>query len=172
MEDFDVAVIGAGIVGASCAYQLTDAGLRCVVLEREVSAAMGSTSKSTAVIRAQYYYPCNIALSLASLEELRHFKDRFGVDSGYRPVGYLYLIPPDMWDERMRAVELQRSLGVPVEVLTTDEARSRFVEFQPSGITGAQMVNYHWAGRPFVTEPGVMSLARRSLPSRWSRQTV
>lgn len=40
---FDVAVIGAGIVGASCAYHLAQRGLKVVVLEAFASHAEGST---------------------------------------------------------------------------------------------------------------------------------
>jgi sarcosine oxidase, subunit beta len=133
----DVAVIGAGIIGAACAHQLADAGLDVVVLERNEAAAMGSTGRSAAGVRVQFVEPVNVALSLASIREYREFEERYGADSGYRPVGYLLLVPDGGWEPHLRGVEVQRSLGAPVEVLTVDEARRRFVDLDPRGLAGA-----------------------------------
>ncbi len=51
---FGVAVIGAGIVGASCAFHLAQRGLKVVVLEAFASHAEGSTGLSFASIRGQW----------------------------------------------------------------------------------------------------------------------
>src|SRR5450631_4065245 len=40
---FDVLVIGAGIMGASCAYHLAEKGINVAVLEAQNAPAMGST---------------------------------------------------------------------------------------------------------------------------------
>jgi sarcosine oxidase, subunit beta len=140
--DTDVVVVGAGIIGASCAYQLSEAGLRVVVLERQEAAAMGSTGLSAAGVRVQFVEPVNVALSFASILEYRGFGERFGVDAGYRPVGYLLLVPEARWDDHLRGVEVQRAAGAPVEVLTCDEARSRYVDFDPTGLAGATFGPY------------------------------
>ncbi|MDX6217252.1 MAG: dependent oxidoreductase, partial [Frankiales bacterium] len=39
----DVVVMGAGIIGASCAFHLAERGLRVVVLEATQAPAQGST---------------------------------------------------------------------------------------------------------------------------------
>ena len=133
----DVAVVGAGIIGASCAYQLADAGLSIAVVDRNEAAAMGSTGLSAAGVRVQFVEPTNVALSLASIRDYAAFEERYGADSGYRPVGYLLLVPEAGWDAHLAGVEVQRSLGAPVEVLGADEARARFVDFDPTGLAGA-----------------------------------
>ncbi len=125
-----VAVIGAGIIGASCAYHLASRGAEVTVVEREEGVAMGSTGRSAAGFRAQFATPHNVRLSLLSL------KWYAANDSGYNPQGYLFLIPPDRWDERMTQVEMQRAEGADVQVLTVEEAR-RIVDFVPDGIAGA-----------------------------------
>jgi sarcosine oxidase, subunit beta len=134
--DADVIVVGAGIIGASCAYHLADAGLRVLVVDRNEAAAMGSTGLSAAGVRVQFVEPVNVALSFASILEYRRFETRFGVDPGYRPVGYLLLVPESGWADHLRGVEVQHAAGAPVEVLSCDEAR-RHVEFDPTGLAGA-----------------------------------
>jgi sarcosine oxidase, subunit beta len=133
----DVAVVGAGIIGAACAHELAAAGVRVAVLERDTAPATGSTGLSAAGVRVQWVEPVNVALSLASIEAFRRFEVDLGVDSGYRPVGYLFLVPEEAWDQHLAGVEVQRSLGAPVEVLTLDAARDRFEPFDPTGLAGA-----------------------------------
>jgi sarcosine oxidase, subunit beta len=137
VETVDVAIIGAGIVGAACASELARAGRRVLVLERDEAPAMGSTGRSAAGVRVQFVEPVNVALSLASIEEYRAFERRHGVDIGYRPVGYLLLVPHGGWNDHLAGVEVQRRLGAPVEVLGCSEAAERFVSFRQDGLAGA-----------------------------------
>ena len=132
----DVVVIGSGINGASCAFQLASRGLDVAVLERDVAPAMGSTGKSAAGVRVQFTTEANIRLSLYSLPVFREFESRYGRDIGYRPIGYLLLVPEDRWERHLESVALQKRLGAPVEVLDPHEAQ-RYVSFEPTGLAGA-----------------------------------
>ena len=88
----DVVIIGAGVVGASVAYHLAEAGCRNVLLlEREAQVGLGSTSKATGGVHAQFAMPVNIRMSLYSIEFLAHFEEATGFSSGYSPRGYLFL---------------------------------------------------------------------------------
>ncbi len=59
MEKLDVAIIGAGCVGAGLAYALRASGREVFVLEREAQAGMGMTSRNSGVVHAGIYYPEN-----------------------------------------------------------------------------------------------------------------
>src|SRR3954452_10900332 len=89
----DVVVVGAGVIGASTAYQLARAGLGVVVVDAFDGPAEGSTGRSFASIRAQWADPLNIELSWRSIQAYRAFPDEYGIDVGYRPSGYLFLVP-------------------------------------------------------------------------------
>src|SRR6266576_5971214 len=114
----DALIIGAGIMGASCAFRLCEQGLKVIVLEAQISPAMGSTGRSAAGVRVQYTEEVNARLSWESIQEYQHFQDLYGEDAGYRPIGYLLLVSPERLVVHMASVKLQERIGVPVRVLS------------------------------------------------------
>ena len=128
-------IIGAGIMGASCAFRLSERGLKVTVLEAQTSPAMGSTGYSVAGVRVQYTEEVNARLSWESIQEYQHFQDLYGEDAGYRPIGYLFLVPPERWSEHRDSVRLQERIGAPVKVLSVEEAQS-IIAFDPTDIAG------------------------------------
>ena len=132
----DVLIIGAGIMGASCAFRLSERGLKVAVLEAQTSPAMGSTGRSVAGVRVQYTEEVNARLSWESIQEYQHFQDLYGEDAGYRPIGYLFLVPPERWSKHLESVRLQERIGAPVKVLSVEEAQS-IIAFDTTGVAGA-----------------------------------
>ena len=119
-----VVIIGGGVVGCSIAYHLAGRGVRDVlVLERE-TVGSGTTSKAAGGIRAPYTTETEIRFSLEAIRVFERFEDEFGVDPGYKKIGYLFLVsdPADLrgFEERMA---LQRRLGVDVRVITPEDAK-------------------------------------------------
>ncbi|MGB8507102.1 MAG: FAD-dependent oxidoreductase, partial [Pyrinomonadaceae bacterium] len=91
-ESADVVVIGGGVVGASVAYHLAEAGCRNVlVIERGAVQGLGSTGRATGGVRAQFATSVNIRMSLYSIDFFSHFADATGHACGYEPNGYLFV---------------------------------------------------------------------------------
>ena len=57
--DFDVVVVGAGVIGLAIARACALTGLSVLVLEREAGIGQGVSSRSSEVIHAGLYYPTN-----------------------------------------------------------------------------------------------------------------
>jgi L-2-hydroxyglutarate oxidase LhgO len=56
-HEIDVAVIGGGVVGLSCALALADRGVAVCVIEREARPGRGTSTRNSGVIHAGIYYP-------------------------------------------------------------------------------------------------------------------
>ncbi|HEV7570055.1 MAG TPA: FAD-dependent oxidoreductase [Thermoanaerobaculia bacterium] len=121
-----VVIVGAGVIGTSIAYHLAARGVRdVVVLDRGNEPGAGSTPRATGGFRAQFATAADIALSLLSREKLIRFSDEIGVDSGYRPYGYLFIARSEQAMAQLRiANELQHANGLPeARVIDAEEVR-------------------------------------------------
>ncbi len=155
----DVVVVGAGVVGASSACHLARAGLRVVVADALDGPAEGSTGRSFASIRAQWADALNIELSWRSIQAYRSFPEEHGIDVGYRPSGYLFLVPDAAWEAQLAAVDLQRGHGVPVDVLDLPAAQ-QITSFAPHGLAGATWGRADGVVDPHLATSVYLQLAR------------
>ena len=134
-----VVITGAGVIGASIAYHLAARGVRdVVVLDRGDELGAGSTPRATGGFRSQFATPAEIALSLLSREKLRGFEEEIGVDSGYRPYGYLFIARSEQAMAQLRtANELQHACGLPeARLIDADEVRAINPAIEDDAIVG------------------------------------
>jgi sarcosine oxidase subunit beta len=117
----DVVVIGAGIIGTSIAYHLAKKGVRDVVVVEMDLIGSGSSGRSAAMIMLQMSREGTIKMSQESFKEYLTFDDEFEAHIDFNPIGYLNLATPEIADELRGQVELQRQMGVPIEILSPDE---------------------------------------------------
>jgi sarcosine oxidase subunit beta len=120
-----IVVVGAGAVGSSIAYQLARRGQRDVVVLEQDAVGAGTTSKAAGGIRAQFSTETEIRISLECIQVFERFEEEFGVDIGYRKIGYLSLVADE---QDLRGYEarlaLQRRMGVDVRVITPKDAQA------------------------------------------------
>lgn len=125
-ETADIVIVGGGVMGASTAYHLAQAGAgRVHLLERTAHFEDSATNRCAGGVRYQFSTEVNIRLSQASLPMLANFEEETGVDSQYDPCGYFFVLtdPTDV-DQFRENVKLQRSLGVNTEWLEADDVRA------------------------------------------------
>ncbi len=135
----DVVIIGAGIVGSSIAFHLTEAGCKNVLLiERETRQGLGSTGKSMGGVRAQFATDANIRMSLYSIPIFAQFEEITGCPSGYKPHGYLFMATNDWHMNYLRKNSArQKSLGLKkVELLSRDDIRRVLPQLRADDIVG------------------------------------
>src|SRR4051812_34792284 len=123
-ETADVVIIGGGIVGASIAFHLAEAGCKNVlVIEREAHQGKGSTGKSMGGVRAQFATPVNILMSLYSINFFANFDEATGYPADYRPHGYLFVATNEGHLDYLKANrERQMALGLKaVEFVSREE---------------------------------------------------
>lgn len=123
----DVAIVGAGIVGASVAYWLTRLAPACSVLlvERDPAFARASSALSASSIRQQFSSPVNIRMSQFG----RQFLREMGV--ALEEKGYLYLGTA----AALRATHaVQAAQGADIALLTPAQLAARFPWLNVDGI--------------------------------------
>ena len=135
----DVVIIGGGCMGASTAYHLARRGITDVALiERETQLATGSTGRNAGGVRHQFSTAQNVRLSIESIRLLERFEDEVGHPIDFHQHGYLFLLStPESVGTFRRNIEMQRSLGVDVDLLTPEDARRLAPGLTTEGILAA-----------------------------------
>ena len=161
-ETADVVVIGGGIVGCSAAYHLAAAGTgRVVLLEREAGVGRGATGACAGGFRLQFTSEINIRLSLASVPMILGFEQEHGIPVDVTQDGYLFLVrDPATWRGFGRGVELQRSLGVPVDVLDAAGVTRLVPDLALDDLVGATFGPADGIADPGALTQGYATLAR------------
>jgi sarcosine oxidase, subunit beta len=158
----DVVIIGAGIVGSSIAWHLTEAGCRSVILlERETHQGKGSTGKSMGGVRAQFSTPINIRMSMYSIPFFRDFEERTGHPTGYRPQGYLFVATQESHLRYLAAnYEKQVALGLTtVHRLSTDDVLRFCPQLRSDDILGGSFCSTDGFVDPYSVMTGLTASA-------------
>ena len=141
-ERIDVAIIGAGVMGAATAYWLkrSDPNLSVAVIERDYSFSQASSTLSASSIRQQFSCPVNIRLSQFGIQFLRAVSDHLScageaIDLGLTEPGYLYLASSDQEPSLRAAWEIQSGHGAEISLLSAPELTRRFPWLNTDGIT-------------------------------------
>ena len=117
----DVAVVGAGILGAVTAYHLARLGVRRTMLFDGAAPGSGATGRSGALVRSNYGTETEARLAEESLSVFRNFADEVGGTCGWCPSGLLVLSSVGTAVAHA-LVERQQSWGVNIEVVDRQTA--------------------------------------------------
>ena len=157
----EVVVVGGGIVGASIAFHLAEAGVDAVLLERS-DFACGSSGKPIGGVRAQFSDVLNIQLAARSLAAWNRFATRPGADIHLETVGYLFLLrTPDHVARFEQSTALQNEHGVPTRLVSPAEAHTLCPHVDPDGFVAAAFSPSDGHARPTVAATAYVEAARR-----------
>jgi glycine/D-amino acid oxidase-like deaminating enzyme len=156
---FDVAVIGAGIHGASAAFHLAGRGVSTVVIERTAPAG-GPTGRSSAVCRAYYTNRFLAAVARDSIAMFKNFDELTGRDAGFHETGLLMLHAAEDEPTVRSVVPRLNEQGISTELLTPDEISAAWPAFDLEGIAlGAFELDAGYAD-PVLATQGLLERAR------------
>jgi FAD-dependent oxidoreductase domain-containing protein 1 len=129
----DVLIIGGGVIGSSIAFNLKNDGFdgRVVVIERDPSYQFASSALAMGGVREQYLSAVNVALAQFSIALYEKTPE---VDFHQR--GYLFLGNKENWENLRRRYEIEKSLGVHVDLLTVADIRNLVPELRCDDLVG------------------------------------
>ena len=164
MRTAGAVVIGGGAMGVSSAYHLAAAGVPDVVLlEREHGLGLGSTGRCAGGFRHQFSTDVNVRLSIASIRMIRAFSETHGLPLDVHADGYLFLCRDDeTWAAYRSAAEMQRGLGVTVDLLDGAAAAALIPGLAVDGVMGATFCPDDGIADPSGLTNGYATAARRA----------
>ncbi len=162
MNRADVVIIGAGVIGTSIAFHLAKKGCQDVVVFEKNYIGSGSTEKCAGGIRQQFSLEANIRLSMESVQFFTNFESETGQTIDFHQHGYLILAETgDELETLCMNVELQRKLGLEVDILSPKEIIGLIPQLEISDIVGATFCRTDGYADPYSVVTGFASAARR-----------
>ena len=127
-NNYDVIIVGGGVMGCATAYYLLkfDSKLNVAILEKDPTYEFASTPLSDGNMRIQFNIKENIQISQYGLEVMKRFADEMEVDgikpdAAFRQQGNLFVLDHASKDESHEGYLLQKNLGCDVEWLTPEQ---------------------------------------------------
>ncbi len=118
----EVAVIGAGLIGSSTAWQLARLGQSGVaVFDLDLDGSLSSSELNAGGVRATLSQSVNIRMSMLSID----YFSQVAKEVGYRACGYLWLRTPEAMAATFSVRARQRALGWEVQEWDVEELRRR-----------------------------------------------
>ena len=133
-----VVIIGGGITGCSIAYHLTKMGWADVVLLDKGELTSGATFHA-AGLGGQLRASVNITKMLKySIELYSRLEEETGQHTGWSEVGGLRIASSrDRMEELRRSAAMAKTFGLPMELISPQEACDLFPVMEKKGIVGA-----------------------------------
>ncbi len=137
--NYDVVVVGAGVVGSSVAFHMAEAGLKVALLDREFPCS--GTSRATQAGIGVYSKKSgpNLVMNLKGSELYPSLAARLDRDIELRMTGVLNVVMSEAALEKMRAfvAKQHETPGYRATMLTGDEAREMEPALSPEVVGAA-----------------------------------
>ncbi len=155
----DVIIIGAGVQGASLAFQLARRGVKPLVLEKKFVGA-GATGRSSGLVRMHYDVRQDTELAWVSFRYFRNWKEMVGGDCGFTRTGFVQLVAPSDVETMKANVAMHQEVGVPVLLIDADDLRRLAPSFATDDIVAAAYEPESGYAMPSDTANALLTAAR------------
>jgi FAD-dependent oxidoreductase domain-containing protein 1 len=127
MRQYDLIIIGGGIIGGSALYHLSKSGYqgRVLILEREDALTKGSTALSAGGFRNIWTTPINMKLTSYSIDRLKNFREELGFPIGFDQRGYLFCQYEETFESAKEFGRQWAANGVRIEFLDAREVEEK-----------------------------------------------
>jgi glycine/D-amino acid oxidase-like deaminating enzyme len=133
-----IVVIGGGVGGCSIAYWLTRLGERDVMLLERADLTSGSTFHSAGLVGQLRGSLSLTRMMMSSVDLYRSLGAEVGLETGWREVGSLRLASsPERMEELARQAGWAKTFGLPLELVSADDAQRLFPPMSTEGVLGA-----------------------------------
>ena len=131
-------VIGGGVGGCSVLYWLARLGWDDVVLLERAELTSGSTFHSAGLVGQLRSSLALTRMMMASVDLYRSLGEEVGLETGWSEVGSLRLASsPERMEEISRQAGWAKTFGLPLELISPEEAQERFPPMTTEGVLGA-----------------------------------
>jgi glycine cleavage system aminomethyltransferase T/glycine/D-amino acid oxidase-like deaminating enzyme len=130
-------IIGGGVGGTSIAYHLAELGWRDVVLVDRAQLTSGSTFHSAGLVGQ---LRSSVSLTRLMMYSVELYRKLGGgeFDPGWTECGGIRLASSrERWEETRRQAGWAKTFGLPLELLSAEEAQERFPLMVTDGVLGA-----------------------------------
>jgi glycine cleavage system aminomethyltransferase T/glycine/D-amino acid oxidase-like deaminating enzyme len=133
-----VVVIGGGVGGCSILYWLTKLGWTDSVLVERAELTSGSTFHSAGLVGQLRGSLSLTKMMMSSVELYRTLGAEVDLETGWREVGSLRLASsPERLEELARQAGWAQTFGLPLDLISADEAQRLFPPMSTEGVLGA-----------------------------------
>src|SRR5881296_2618772 len=131
-------VIGGGVGGCAVLYWLTKLGWSDVLLVERADLTSGSTFHSAGLVGQLRSSLSLTRMMMSSVELYRTLEAEVGLETGWREVGSLRLASSEeRMEELTRQAGWAKTFGLPLDLISADEARELFPPLTTDGVLGA-----------------------------------
>lgn len=156
----DIIIVGAGIQGATIAFESARRGADVLVLEKGTIAS-GGTGKSCGLVRMHYDLESDARLAWTSFQYFEQWDDMVGAgDGGFVRRGFLQLVPPPLSDALRANVSMMQSVGIEVDVVSPADVAELFPGCQTDDIEVAAYEPRSGYADPSGSTAGFLAAAR------------
>lgn len=163
--NYEVIIIGGGIVGCSIAFELSQRGMTDVLVIEKGYLTSGATGRCGAGIRQQWGSELNARIAMESTHIFEHLEEYTGYNHscGLHQGGYLLVAYTEKeWAQFQENLKVQHRLGIEARAVDLKEAKEIVPYLNTEGMFGATFCQKDGHADPFHCTQAYATGAKRN----------